>query len=170
MPVGQVRNTQSKAVSTFGVDKFPTLILLPGGDAPGIVYDGEINKAAMVDFLSQAAQPNPDPAPANGKANGKVPQQKVDQSEKIPMVEGVIVPKPKGKGPKKESNPEIESMVEEARLLLEHEATLEEEAEIETIVMSRMSKAQEEKARSTSSKKKVVLAMLYHCLKRGSLR
>lgn len=70
--VGQVRNTQSKAVSTFGVDKFPTLILLPGGDAPGIVYDGEIKKAAMVKFLSQAGQPNPDPAPAKAKAkNGK---------------------------------------------------------------------------------------------------
>ncbi|KAK1779496.1 hypothetical protein QBC45DRAFT_135476 [Copromyces sp. CBS 386.78] len=68
--VGQVRNTQSTAVSTFGVDKFPTLILLPGGDAPGIVYDGEIKKAAMVKFLSQAGQPNPDPAPVKAK-NGK---------------------------------------------------------------------------------------------------
>ncbi|KAJ4405174.1 hypothetical protein N0V85_004737, partial [Neurospora sp. IMI 360204] len=70
IPVGQVRNTQSKAVSTFGVDKFPTLILLPGGDAPGIVYDGEIKKDAMVKFLSQAGQPNPDPSPAKAK-NGK---------------------------------------------------------------------------------------------------
>lgn len=68
--VGQVRNTQSKAVSTFGVSKYPTLILLPGGDAPGVVYDGEIKKAAMVKFLSQAGQPNPDPAPAKAK-NGK---------------------------------------------------------------------------------------------------
>ncbi|CCC07931.1 hypothetical protein SMACR_01494 [Sordaria macrospora] len=80
--VGQVRNTQSKAVSTFGVDKFPTLILLPGGDAPGLVYDGEIKKAAMVKFLSQAGQPNPDPAPAKAKNGGKKDSKKTDSSKK----------------------------------------------------------------------------------------
>ncbi|KAK3395348.1 hypothetical protein B0T20DRAFT_32019 [Sordaria brevicollis] len=80
--VGQVRNTQSKAVSTFGIDKFPTLILLPGGDAPGIVYDGEIKKAAMVKFLSQAGQPNPDPAPAKAKNGGKKDSKKDSKKEK----------------------------------------------------------------------------------------
>jgi protein disulfide-isomerase A6 len=65
--VGQVRNKEAKVVETFGVEKFPTLILLPGGDAPGIVYDGEIKKEAMVKFLSQAGEPNPDPAPVKSK-------------------------------------------------------------------------------------------------------
>lgn len=69
--VGQVRNTQKKAVEMFGIDKFPTLVLLPGGDADGIVYDGELKKAAMVEFLSRAGSPNPDPAPKKEKSKNK---------------------------------------------------------------------------------------------------
>lgn len=63
IPVAQVRSTQKAAVEMFGIEKFPTLVLLPGGDKDGIVYDGELKKAAMVEFLSQAGSPNPDPAP-----------------------------------------------------------------------------------------------------------
>ncbi|KAK0734653.1 hypothetical protein B0T26DRAFT_737241 [Lasiosphaeria miniovina] len=69
--IGQVRNKESKTVETFGVDKFPTLVLLPGGDAPGVVYDGEIKKETMVKFLSQAGEPNPDPAPPKAKGEKK---------------------------------------------------------------------------------------------------
>jgi protein disulfide-isomerase A6 len=68
--VAQIRNTEKEKASLelFGVDKFPTLVLLPGGkEAEGIVYDGEMNKEGMVKFLSQAATPNPDPAPAKVK-------------------------------------------------------------------------------------------------------
>lgn len=66
--VGQVRNTQKKAVELFGIEEYPTLVLLPGGDKDGIVYDGDLKKEAMVKFLSQAASPNPDPAPKKGKS------------------------------------------------------------------------------------------------------
>ncbi|KAK4176527.1 hypothetical protein QBC36DRAFT_329065 [Triangularia setosa] len=69
--VGQIRNTQAKAVEKFGITKYPTLILLPGGDAPPVTYDGELKKEALVTFLSQAGAPNPDPAPVNGKAAKK---------------------------------------------------------------------------------------------------
>ncbi len=77
--IGQARNKEAKAVATFGVDKFPTLILLPGGDAPGVVYDGEIKKDAMVKFLSQAGDPNPDPAPAKGKTKEKKAEKKSEK-------------------------------------------------------------------------------------------
>ncbi|KAK1829955.1 protein disulfide-isomerase MPD1 [Podospora conica] len=77
--VGQARNKEAKAVATFGVKKFPTLILLPGGDAPGVVYDGEIKKDAMVKFLSQVGGPNPDPAPAKGKAKEKKADKKAEK-------------------------------------------------------------------------------------------
>jgi protein disulfide-isomerase A6 len=60
----------------FGITTFPTLLLLPGGpEAEGIVYDGEMKKDAMVAFLSQAAPPNPDPAPAKVK----MPKKKDDK-------------------------------------------------------------------------------------------
>ncbi|KAL2021399.1 hypothetical protein VTK56DRAFT_7264 [Thermocarpiscus australiensis] len=73
--IGQARNKETKTVETFGVEKFPTLVLLPGGDAPGIVYDGELKKEPMVKFLSQAGQPNPDSPPL---ASSKKEKEKKD--------------------------------------------------------------------------------------------
>jgi protein disulfide-isomerase A6 len=68
--IGQARNKEAKAVETFGVEKFPTLVLLPGGDADAVVYDGELKKEGIVKFLSQAGQPNPvSPVKGNGKKN-----------------------------------------------------------------------------------------------------
>lgn len=70
--VAQIRNTDKEKASLelFGITKYPTLILLPGGkEAEGIVYDGEMKKEPMVKFLSQAAEPNQDPAPAKGKSS-----------------------------------------------------------------------------------------------------
>jgi protein disulfide-isomerase A6 len=58
--VGQVRSKDKKAVDMFGVESFPALILLPGGTKDALVYEGEMKKPAMLDFLSQAATPNPD--------------------------------------------------------------------------------------------------------------
>ncbi|EKD18061.1 uncharacterized protein L3040_007759 [Drepanopeziza brunnea f. sp. 'multigermtubi'] len=72
--VAQIRNTDKEKASLelFGINKFPTLLLLPGGkEAEGIVYDGEMKKDAMLKFLSQAAEPNPDPAPAKVKVKSK---------------------------------------------------------------------------------------------------
>ncbi|KAH6650478.1 hypothetical protein F5144DRAFT_47685 [Chaetomium tenue] len=76
--IGQARNKEAKAVETFSIEKFPTLVLLPGGDAPAVVYDGELKKEAIVKFLSQAGQPNPvSPVKGNGKnkeKNSKAPK------------------------------------------------------------------------------------------------
>ncbi|KAH8681817.1 hypothetical protein BX600DRAFT_429729 [Xylariales sp. PMI_506] len=69
--IGQVRSKETKLVDTFGIDDFPSLVLLPGGDKPGVLYDGEMKKEAMVKFLSQAGEPNPDPAPAKGAKKDK---------------------------------------------------------------------------------------------------
>jgi len=80
--IGQARNKEAKTVKTFGVDKFPTLVLLPGGDAPGVVYDGEIKKEAMVKFLSQAGSPNPDPAPLKTKEKKDTKDKKASSSTK----------------------------------------------------------------------------------------
>lgn len=66
--IAQARNKEAKTVELFGIEKFPTLVLLPGGDKEAVVYDGELKKDAIVKFLSQAGEPNPDPAPAKEKA------------------------------------------------------------------------------------------------------
>ncbi|EMC95005.1 hypothetical protein BAUCODRAFT_149039 [Baudoinia panamericana UAMH 10762] len=65
--VAQMRDKERQAVQVFNVDKFPTLVLLPGDGKDPIHYDGEMKKEAMVAFLSQAAPPNPDPAPKEKK-------------------------------------------------------------------------------------------------------
>ena len=69
--VGQVRSKEAAAVGAFGVDKFPSLMLLPGGDKEPVVYQGELKKEPMSEFLSQAGPPNPDPAPEAPKKEKK---------------------------------------------------------------------------------------------------
>lgn len=71
----QVRSKESGAVEKFGIERFPTFLLLPGGGAEKeeerIVYEGELKKKPMTEFLSQVAQPNPDPAPTDSKTKSK---------------------------------------------------------------------------------------------------
>ncbi|EGD89950.1 protein disulfide-isomerase domain-containing protein [Trichophyton rubrum D6] len=55
---GQIRNKEKSAVELFGISKFPALALLPGGDKESILYDGEMKKQPMMEFLSQIAEPN----------------------------------------------------------------------------------------------------------------
>lgn len=69
--VGQVRSKETGTAKKYGVKKFPTLVLLPGGDKEPIVYDGELKKEPIVKFLSKVAAPNPDPAPAKAKSSSK---------------------------------------------------------------------------------------------------
>lgn len=67
--VAQIRDKEKEAVEKFSVEKFPTLVLVPGKGKDPIKYDGEMKKDAMVSFLSQAAAPNPDPAPKKTKSS-----------------------------------------------------------------------------------------------------
>ncbi|KAI9734778.1 MAG: hypothetical protein M1818_006765 [Claussenomyces sp. TS43310] len=81
--VAQIRNKEKKAVELFGITEYPTIVLLPGGvEAEGIVYDGEIKKAPLVNFLSQVAAPNPDPAPAKINMPKKKDDKKADKKAK----------------------------------------------------------------------------------------
>lgn len=66
--IGQVRSKETSAVGKFGITKYPTLVLLPGSDKPSIEYDGELKKNPMLEFLKQAADPNPDPPVSNTKS------------------------------------------------------------------------------------------------------
>ncbi|CAK4032007.1 related to disulfide isomerase [Lecanosticta acicola] len=63
LEVAQIRDKETEAVEAFGVEKFPTLVLLPGDGKEPMIYDGELKKDGIVKFLSQVAAPNPDPAP-----------------------------------------------------------------------------------------------------------
>ncbi|RMZ85055.1 hypothetical protein DV738_g167, partial [Chaetothyriales sp. CBS 135597] len=65
--IAQVRDTEQAIVDKFGIDTFPSVVLLPGDGQDPIVYSDEMKKQLLVDFLSQVAPPNPDPAPKKVK-------------------------------------------------------------------------------------------------------
>jgi protein disulfide-isomerase A6 len=58
----QVRNKEKTTVETFGITKYPTFLVLPGGDKEAIVYDGELKKEAMSAFVTEATGTSPNPA------------------------------------------------------------------------------------------------------------
>ena len=53
----QIRNKETDANKLFGIEKYPTLVVLPGGDKEAVAYDGELKKASMNDFLNKYAEP-----------------------------------------------------------------------------------------------------------------
>jgi len=55
MIVAQTSDTQKAVVKEFNVDKYPTLVMLPGGSAPGVVYSGPTERDPMSKFLSEYA-------------------------------------------------------------------------------------------------------------------
>lgn len=66
----QVRDKESASVEKFGVTEFPTLVLVTG-DKENKVYDGELKKQPITEFLSQVAAPNQDAAPASADSEPK---------------------------------------------------------------------------------------------------
>ncbi|KAF2442169.1 disulfide isomeras-like protein [Karstenula rhodostoma CBS 690.94] len=71
VPIAQIKKTESAAVKKYGIAKFPALVLLKAGSDEPIAYDGAMEKAGMVEFLSQIAPPNPDCPPAKAKKGDK---------------------------------------------------------------------------------------------------
>ncbi|KAL2002624.1 hypothetical protein VTN02DRAFT_6386 [Thermoascus thermophilus] len=96
----QVRRKESGAVEKFGIERFPTFVLLPGGGAEKaeqqIVYEGELKKKPMTEFLSQVAQPNPDPAPTDSKTKSKSSSKKSAKPSQtsITLDDEIAQPKP----------------------------------------------------------------------------
>lgn len=73
--VAQVRDKESDSVEKFGVSDFPTLVVIPSGSTEHQVYEGELKKQPMTEFLSKFAAPNPDatglPATSESKPKSK---------------------------------------------------------------------------------------------------
>jgi protein disulfide-isomerase A6 len=57
----QVHEKEKEAVEKLGITKYPTIVFLPGGDAEGVVYDGELKKAGLSEFFSKYKTPKSDP-------------------------------------------------------------------------------------------------------------
>lgn len=96
LDVAQIRDKEKGAVEAFGVEKFPTLVLLPGDGKEAITYVGEMKKDSIVKFLSQAATPNPDPPKKEKKPKSKPTKSSAAQTSSgpAPGETGMAKPKP----------------------------------------------------------------------------
>jgi len=87
--VAQVRDKEAVSVEKYGVSEFPTLVVV-SGDGEHKVYEGELKKQPMTEFLKQFAPPNPDAtgAAASPAANPKKskPSKPSKPAPKVPVV------------------------------------------------------------------------------------
>ncbi|KAK4695053.1 protein disulfide-isomerase A6, partial [Lecanoromycetidae sp. Uapishka_2] len=74
MNFAQIRNKEAAAVEMFGVEEYPTLIVLPGGIKEPAKYEGPFKKSAMKEFLSQFASPVSQASQEKQKPVGKKPE------------------------------------------------------------------------------------------------
>lgn len=65
----QVGKKEKAAIGKYSIKKFPTIILLPGEGKDPVSHSGEMKREALVEFFSQVASPNPDPAPKKTKSS-----------------------------------------------------------------------------------------------------
>lgn len=90
--VAQVRSKETASVEKYGISEFPKLVVVSGSGAEAQLYDGELKKQPIIDFLGQFASPNPDAtgksasAPASSKPKPK-PKSKAKVPPKQPSTE-----------------------------------------------------------------------------------
>ena len=83
MPFAQIKNKETAAVEMFGIEKYPTLLVLPGGDHTPVKYEGEFKKSPMKAFLTTFVTPKADALPKRQKPMGtKVGEDKNDDATK----------------------------------------------------------------------------------------
>lgn len=88
MTFAQIRDKEQKAIDIFGVTKYPTIVVLPGGDKEGIVYDGKVQKDDLFKFFNAIAPPKKEPEPS-AKPDKKAPKKdkKSKKDEEKPNAE-----------------------------------------------------------------------------------
>ena len=70
MSFAQIKNKETVAVEMFGVEEYPTLLVLPGGDQAPAKYEGEFKKNPMKAFLGTFVTPITDAPPKQQKPMG----------------------------------------------------------------------------------------------------
>lgn len=111
----QIRNKEEQAIDTFGISKFPTFVLLPGGEQQALVYDGEMKKGPMSEFLKQVAEPNPDSAPEPEKPKAKESKTSKSKASSVSLDEAsqsTKSPDPKAEAPPPVKVTELPSITE----------------------------------------------------------
>jgi protein disulfide-isomerase A6 len=81
LQVAQIRDKETASVEKFGITSYPTLLVLPGGDAPAVPYDGPLEKKLMTAFLLQYATYNTDNMKVNEGKQKPINDEKASASD-----------------------------------------------------------------------------------------
>ncbi|KAL8744560.1 MAG: hypothetical protein Q9184_007986, partial [Pyrenodesmia sp. 2 TL-2023] len=80
----QVRNKETAAVDMFGITTYPSLVVLPGGTEPPVLFDGSFSKSSMKDFLDQYALSTKSASAQNPKKEQKPLAAEAEPLERAP--------------------------------------------------------------------------------------
>ncbi len=85
MIFAQIRSKETAATEMFGVDEYPTFVILPGGTQESVKFDGSYKKDTMKGFLNQYAsavsQGTDQKQKPMGKKSEKAPREEAPKSE-----------------------------------------------------------------------------------------
>lgn len=79
----QIRDKELEAIDAFGIEKYPTIVVLPGGDKDGIVYDGKVQKDDLFKFFKTIAPPAKDPEPSSKPTKKEKKPKKAEEQKPI---------------------------------------------------------------------------------------
>ena len=78
--VVQVRDKEAAINKVFGVTKYPTLVILPGGDKEAVIYDGDLKRPGMLAFFGQYGKVRAVPTKGTKKSKSSAqPDKKVNE-------------------------------------------------------------------------------------------
>lgn len=82
--MGEVRKSESDVLKDFGVDKLPTLIIIPPGK-DSIIYDGKLKYQPLYDYLSTFALKNNNNKKAKDNSNKNENEKKIEKESPVKL-------------------------------------------------------------------------------------
>jgi protein disulfide-isomerase A6 len=125
---GQIRNKEKALVDMFGVEKFPAVVLLPGGDKAALKYEGELKKEDIMEFVNQAATVVPNPDPPKGKPKKADAKKSAGTDKKGKKAKKEKAPPAEKKKTEKKAEKVEKPVVEKTEQPVEEKPTEQEEA------------------------------------------
>ena len=88
MVFGEVRHSVKSLVEEFGIEKFPTLIVIPTGDEEPVKYKGNLKPDLLTEFLEKYAKPlSKSSSKAKGSSKKQEPVEEEPFDPNIPQIE-----------------------------------------------------------------------------------
>jgi protein disulfide-isomerase A6 len=111
LDIAQIRDKDTAAIAAFGITQYPTFVVLPGGTAPAVVYDGELSKPSMSAFLNRYAPLRDTSVPNASKA-----AKKASSSGAVDKDDDTTTPRSKDASPPPTTPPALFALVGQSDL------------------------------------------------------